>query len=90
MGNAADALQDPSILRLENLDTDIAPLKVAVDVTRNGIDVDENNSYLPIVGQNELRKAALVVGFASKLYNGTISTRWLESLLELRSLPFQP
>lgn len=57
MGNAADAAHDPEILRLENLDTDILPPQVAIDVTRKGIGVDENNSYLPFVGQNELRKA---------------------------------
>jgi aspartate/methionine/tyrosine aminotransferase len=58
MGNAADAAHDPEILRLENLDTDILPPSVAIDVTKKGIGVDANNSYLPFFGQNELRKAA--------------------------------
>ncbi len=58
MGNAADAAQDPEILRLENLDTDIPPPKIAIEITRQGIDLDENNSYLPFLGQDELRKAA--------------------------------
>ncbi len=58
MGNAADAAHDPEILRLENLDTDILPPAVAIEVTRQGVGLDENNSYLPFLGQDELRKAA--------------------------------
>lgn len=58
MGNAADAAERPEMLRLENLDTDIPPPNVAIDVTRSGVDKDENNSYLPFFGLDELRKAA--------------------------------
>lgn len=58
MGNAADAAADPDILRLENLDTDIPPPAIAIDVTRNAIGKDVNNSYLPFLGQDALRKAA--------------------------------
>ncbi len=58
MGNAADAAHDPEILRLENLDTDIPPPEIAIEVTRNGIGIDENNSYLPFLGQDDLRKEA--------------------------------
>lgn len=58
MGNAADAAHDPELLRLENLDTDIPPPAVAIEVTRNGVGIDENNSYLPFLGQDALRKAA--------------------------------
>ena len=58
MGNAADAAHDPELLRLENLDTDIPPPAAAIEATRNAIGNDENNSYLPFLGQNELRKAA--------------------------------
>jgi len=58
MGNAADAARDPEILRLENLDTDIPPPKIAIETTKNGIDADENNSYLPFLGQDKLRIAA--------------------------------
>lgn len=57
MGTAADARQDPEILRLENLDTDIPPPAIAIEVTKNGIGRDENNSYLPFLGQENLRKA---------------------------------
>lgn len=59
MGNAADAAHDPEILRLENLDTDIPPPATAIEATRRAIGVDENNSYLPFLGQDELRKAAV-------------------------------
>ena len=58
MGNAADAAHDPEILRLENLDTDIPPPTVAIEATKNAIGIDENNSYLPFLGQDALRKAA--------------------------------
>ena len=57
MGNAADAAHDPEILRLENLDTDILPPAVAIEATFKAIGGDENNSYLPFLGQDELRKA---------------------------------
>ena len=59
MGSAADAAHDPEILRLENLDTDIPPPSIAIDTTRTGVDKDENNSYLPFLGQDVLRQAAV-------------------------------
>jgi aspartate/methionine/tyrosine aminotransferase len=58
MGNAADAARDSSILRLENLDTDITPPAIAIETTKKAVELDENNSYLPFLGQNDLRKAA--------------------------------
>jgi aspartate/methionine/tyrosine aminotransferase len=58
MGNAADAAHDPEILRLENLDTDIPPPPISIEATRNSIGLDDNNSYLPFLGQDSLRKAA--------------------------------
>ncbi len=58
MGSAADAAHDPELLRLENLDTDILPPEIALAVTRAGIGLDANNSYLPFLGQDELRQAA--------------------------------
>lgn len=71
MGNAADAAHDPELLRLENLDTDIPPPQIAIETTRNGVDLDENNSYLPFLGQDELRKAAVkrVSGVSGVEYN---------------------
>ena len=59
MGNAADAAHDLEILRLENLDTDILPPEIAIEVTKQGVGLDANNSYLPFLGQDEMRKAAV-------------------------------
>jgi aspartate/methionine/tyrosine aminotransferase len=58
IGDAADAAADPDILRLENLDTDLRPPQVAVDLTRAAIDDDAANSYLPFQGHRALREAA--------------------------------
>jgi aspartate/methionine/tyrosine aminotransferase len=58
MGDAADALADPGVLRLENLDTDIRPPAAALAATRRAIDEDAANSYLPFLGQDRLREAA--------------------------------
>src|SRR3990167_3882078 len=57
MANIADAAHDPAILRLENLDTDIQPPAIALEVTRKAISIDDNNSYLPFLGQTLLRQA---------------------------------
>jgi aspartate/methionine/tyrosine aminotransferase len=58
IGDAADAAGDPDILRLENLDTDLRPPPVAVELTRAAIDDDAANSYLPFQGHRALREAA--------------------------------
>jgi aspartate/methionine/tyrosine aminotransferase len=58
LGHAADALHDPAVLRLENLDTDLRPWTGALEETRRAVDVDAANSYLPFVGQERLRRAA--------------------------------
>ncbi len=58
MGNAADAMADPMVLRLENLDTDIRPYGPALEATRRAVDDDAANSYLPFLGQDNLRRAA--------------------------------
>jgi len=58
MGDAADALRDPSVLRLENLDTDLAPPREALAATRAAIDDDDANSYLPFFGHDRLRRVA--------------------------------
>jgi aspartate/methionine/tyrosine aminotransferase len=50
-GDAAD------VLRLENLDTDLAPPDAAVAATRAAVGTDDANSYLPFVGQTALREA---------------------------------
>lgn len=58
MGDRADALADPSMLRLENLDTDLRPPAVAISRTLAAIDEDAANSYLPFQGATSLREAA--------------------------------
>ncbi|MEM1173663.1 MAG: pyridoxal phosphate-dependent aminotransferase [Pseudomonadota bacterium] len=58
MGNAADAVADSEMLRLENLDTDLRPPRAALDATRAAIDDDRANSYLPFLGSDALRQAA--------------------------------
>ena len=58
MGDSADALADPRTLRLENLDTDIRPYAPALAVTKQAVDEDAANSYLPFLGQDHLRRAA--------------------------------
>ncbi|MGA8117498.1 MAG: pyridoxal phosphate-dependent aminotransferase [Actinocatenispora sp.] len=58
VGDRADAANDPDMLRLENLDTDIPPPAVAVEATRRAVDDDAANSYLPFEGHHPLRTAA--------------------------------
>jgi len=58
MGALADALADPDVLRMENLDTDLRPPAVALARTHQAVDEDDANSYLPFVGLHTLREAA--------------------------------
>ncbi len=58
VGDRADALADPAMLRLENLDTDLRPPAAALEATRQAVDSDAANSYLPFEGHRELRQAA--------------------------------
>src|SRR2546430_8442031 len=54
---AAAAGDDPDVLRLENLDTDIAPPAEAMEATRAAIGEDEANSWLPFTGRDDLKEA---------------------------------
>jgi aspartate/methionine/tyrosine aminotransferase len=54
---AARAGDDPDVLRLENLDTDLAPPPEAVDATREAAGRDDANSYLPFTGRLALKQA---------------------------------
>jgi aspartate/methionine/tyrosine aminotransferase len=56
-GDAADALGDPDVLRMENLDTDLRPPAVAVEATHRAVEQDAANSYLPFQGAWPLRAA---------------------------------
>jgi aspartate/methionine/tyrosine aminotransferase len=48
---------DPNVLRLENLDTDLAPPPAVLAATHDSVGVDAANSYLPFNGLTELREA---------------------------------
>jgi aspartate/methionine/tyrosine aminotransferase len=58
MGDLADSLKDPDVLRLENLDTDLRPPQSALAFTKNAVDDDDANSYLPFLGLDVMRQAA--------------------------------
>lgn len=54
---AAAAGADPSILRMENLDTDVPPHPAALAATRDAVSRDDANSWLPFTGKPELAAA---------------------------------
>jgi len=56
---AAAAGDDPDVLRMENLDTDVPPPPAAVEATRAAVGQDHANSWLPFNGREDL-KAAVV------------------------------
>src|SRR5213594_3147056 len=69
---AAAAGDDPDVLRLENLDTDVAPPPEAVEATRAAIGEDEANSWLPFTGRDDLKDAvaALIERRGGPRYDG--------------------
>jgi N-succinyldiaminopimelate aminotransferase len=58
MGDLADSLKDPDVLRLENLDTDLRSPQSVLAFTKNAVDDDDANSYLPFLGLDVMRQAA--------------------------------
>jgi aspartate/methionine/tyrosine aminotransferase len=76
MGRLADLSNDPAVLRLENLDTDLRPPAGVVEATQRAATLDAANSYLPFYGSNDLRRAAAeLVGRLSGVgYNWKEST----------------
>jgi N-succinyldiaminopimelate aminotransferase len=54
---AAAAGDDPDVLRLENLDTDLRPPREAVEATRAAVGEDDANSWLPFTGRDDLKEA---------------------------------
>lgn len=58
MGDLADSLKEPDLLRLENLDTDLRPPPSALEFTKRAVDDDDANSYLPFFGLDVMRQAA--------------------------------
>ncbi|GAB4198248.1 MAG: arginine--pyruvate transaminase AruH [Wenzhouxiangellaceae bacterium] len=59
MGDLADSLSDPQVLRLENLDTDLRPPAAALAVSQQALADDDANSYLPFLGLRSVREAAV-------------------------------
>jgi aspartate/methionine/tyrosine aminotransferase len=54
---AATVGEDPEVLRMENLDTDLLPPEEALRATREAVRQDEANSWLPFTGKKDLRQA---------------------------------
>jgi aspartate/methionine/tyrosine aminotransferase len=54
---AAAAGDDPDVLRMENLDTDVPPPTEAVEATRAAVGTDDANSWLPFTGRDDLKDA---------------------------------
>jgi N-succinyldiaminopimelate aminotransferase len=54
----AEAADDENILRMENLDTDLAPSDDIIEETKRSVSGKGSNSYLPYYGKTELRSAA--------------------------------
>jgi aspartate/methionine/tyrosine aminotransferase len=87
MGSIADAV-GRDMLRLENLDVDIPPDAEAVARTRAAAGLDDDNSYLPFIGQTRLRRvaAAHVAGLSGVSYterNVVISAGGLSGILNV-------
>jgi aspartate/methionine/tyrosine aminotransferase len=54
---AAAVGDDPAVLRLENLDTDLLPCEAALRATREVVGQDDANSWLPFTGKLDLKRA---------------------------------
>ena len=69
---AAAAGDDPAVLRMENLDTDIPPPAEAVAATRAAVGTDEANSWLPFTGRDDLKEsvAGLIGRRGGPTYDG--------------------
>lgn len=96
MGDLADSLKDPDVLRLENLDTDLRPPQSALEFTKRAVDDDNANSYLPFFGLDVLRQAAanLVGGQSAQHYDWktecVISAGGLSGILNVLLATLEP
>jgi len=96
MGELADRLNDPEVLRLENLDTDLRPPQSALDFTKRAVEDDNANSYLPFFGLDTLRQAAsnLVARQSGQPYNWktecVISAGGLSGILNVLLATLEP
>jgi hypothetical protein len=86
----------PDVLRLENLDTDIPPPAAAMEPTPAAIGEDDANSWLPVTGRDDLKKAVaayrtrVVVGVPDEdlaAVNAEMQRRRDETLRQLDGLP---
>jgi len=96
MGDLADSLKDPDLLRLENLDTDLRPPQSALEFTKRAVDDDAANSYLPFFGLDLMRQAAvkLVERQSGQKYDWStecvISTGRLSGILNVLLATLEP
>jgi len=96
MGDLADSLKDPDLLRLENLDTDLRPPHSALEFTKRAVDDDAANSYLPFFGLDLMRQAAvkLVERQSGQRYDWStecvISTGGLSGILNVLLATLEP
>jgi N-succinyldiaminopimelate aminotransferase len=96
MGDLADSIKDPDVLRLENLDTDLRPPQSALEFTKRAIDDDAANSYLPFFGHDFMRQAAvnLVERQSSQAYDWmtecVISAGGLSGILNVLLATLEP
>src|SRR5215211_3226993 len=69
---AAAAGDDPDVLRLENLDTDVPPPAAAIAATRAALGEDAANSWLPFTGRDDLKEAvaAFIARRSGPRYDG--------------------
>jgi len=56
---AAAAGDDPDVLRMENLDTDVLPPREAIEATKAAMDTAAGNSWLPFTGRDDLKEAVV-------------------------------
>ncbi|KAH0594063.1 hypothetical protein MHUMG1_08386 [Metarhizium humberi] len=95
MGAIGDA-DGHHLLRLENLDTDIPPDAEAIARTKAAATTDDDNSYLPFIGQKHLRSVAAhhvsrVSGVAySADQNCVISAGGLSGILNVLLATIEP
>ena len=96
MGDLANSLNDPDVLRLENLDTDLRPPQSALDFTKRAVDDDNANSYLPFFGLDVMRQAAtqLAARQSGQLYDWktecVISAGGLSGILNVLLATLEP
>lgn len=69
---AAAAGDDPDVLRMENLDTDLRPPAAAIEATKAAIDTYDGNSWLPFTGRDDLKEsvAAFIEHRGGPRYDG--------------------